>query len=133
MAYNTEQYTDGLHARLDHGKPLLITEFGCCTFEGAAAAGPTGFDIIDWSADPPVLAGACVRSEQEQADYLTDPLDVYESQGVHGAYVYDFASSKPYSPDPARDLEMGSFGLPKAVEGGWEKKEPFRVVARRFV
>ncbi|MEV8421907.1 abortive infection protein [Streptomyces niveus] len=132
MAYNTEQYTDGLRAHLDHGKPLLITEFGCCTFEGAAAAGPTGFDIIDWSADPPVLTGAYVRSEQEQADYLTDLLDLYESHGVHGAYVYDFASSKPYSPDPARDLDMGSFGLLKAVDGGWEQKESFRAVARRF-
>lgn len=132
MAYNTEQYTEGLRAHLDQGKPLLITEFGCCTFEGAAAAGPSGFDIIDWSADPPVLDGPYVRAEQEQADYLTGLLDLYEAHGVHGAYVYEFAASKPYSPDPARDLDMGSFGLLKAVDGGWEQKESFRALARRF-
>ncbi|MFI6079841.1 abortive infection protein [Streptomyces sp. NPDC051217] len=132
MSYNTEHYTDGLRAHLDHGKPLLITEFGCCTFEGAAAAGPSGYDIIDWTADPPVLNGPHVRAEGEQADYLTDLLDLYEAHGVHGAYVYEFASSKPHSPDPARDLDMASFGLLKAVGGGWEPKESFRAVARRF-
>ncbi|MEV0778748.1 abortive infection protein [Streptomyces sp. NPDC050428] len=132
MAYNTEHYTDGLRAHLDHGKPLLITEFGCCAFEGGAAAGPTGYDIVDWSADPPVLNGPYVRAEQEQADYLTELLDLYEAHGVHGAYVYEFATSKPHSPDPARDLDMASFGLLKAVDGDWEQKEAFRAVSRRY-
>ncbi|WP_330172708.1 abortive infection protein [Streptomyces sp. NBC_01498] len=132
MAYNSEHYVDGLRAHLDHGKPLLITEFGCCTFEGAAAAGPTGYDIVDRSADPPVLNGDYVRSEREQADCLTELLDLYETHGVHGAYVYEFAAAKPYSPVPARDLDMASFGLLKSVDGGWEPKESFRAVAERY-
>lgn len=83
-------------------------------------------------ADPPALNGAYVRAEQEQADYLTDLPDIYGAHGVQGAYVYEFATSDPYSPGPAGDLDMDSLGLPKSVDVGREQKESFRAPARRF-
>ncbi len=50
------------------GKPILILEFGCCTFTGAAAAGGMGWDIVDYTVDPPAIKDGYVRNEQEQAD-----------------------------------------------------------------
>ncbi|HWD80949.1 MAG TPA: hypothetical protein VG497_18780, partial [Kribbella sp.] len=35
-------------------KPILILEFGCCTFTGASKLGGMGWDIVDYSGDVPV-------------------------------------------------------------------------------
>jgi hypothetical protein len=50
------------------GRPVAITEFGCCTYRGAADAGGRGFAILDISAPsrdstPPRLGGRYVRDE----------------------------------------------------------------------
>ncbi|MEV0119096.1 abortive infection protein [Streptomyces sp. NPDC050844] len=132
MAYNSDTYVSGLRKHLRHGKPVLITEFGCCTFTGAGDMGPGGYAVIDWSADPPELTGAYTRDEAEQAEYLAQQLDVFAAEGVHGAYVFEFIAPKPYSTDPRHDLDMGSFGVAKVVGGGWEPKLSFRELARRY-
>ncbi|WP_329004000.1 hypothetical protein OHA18_11505 [Kribbella sp. NBC_00709] len=63
------------------GKPILILEFGCCTFTGAAELGGMGWDIVDYSGDVPVIPPQYVRNEQEQADHLADMLDVFTDEG----------------------------------------------------
>ncbi|MEU0692870.1 abortive infection protein [Streptomyces niveus] len=132
-AYNSAQYVSGLRKHLRPGKPVLITEFGCCTFTGAGDMGPAGYGIIDWSARPPALNGTYTRDEREQADHLAQQLDIFAAEGVHGAYVFEFIAPKPYSPDPRHDLDMGSFGLARMnPDGGWEPKLSFREVARRY-
>ncbi|MFE5796721.1 abortive infection protein [Streptomyces sp. NPDC056503] len=131
-AFNADGYAEGLRRYFAAGKPVLVTEFGCCTFTGAAEMGPGGYAVIDWSAVPPRLRGDFTRDEPEQARALAGQLDVFDAAGVAGAYVFEFVAPKPYSEDPRFDLDMGSFGLVKVVDGGWLPKESFRELARRF-
>jgi len=142
-AYNRDTYTQRVRGLHRHGKPVLITEFGCCTYEGAEEAGGSGYDIIDWEQDPPVLNGDYVRSEQVQAETIGELLDVFEAEKVHGAFVYTFVEvGQTYSPDARYDLDMASFGIVKTLPedsgqgyeetGYWEPKQAFRTVGERF-
>ncbi|WP_205718641.1 hypothetical protein [Actinomadura sp. WMMA1423] len=125
------------------GKPVVITEFGCCTYRGADRRGGEGFDIVDWSQDPPVVPPGYVRDERTQARYISELLDVYEAEGVYGAFVYDFIEPDgACSPDPAKDLDMAGFSLVKVLRpetglgyektGHFEPKLAFRTLARRY-
>jgi hypothetical protein len=69
------------------GKPIMILEFGCCTFTGAAEAGGMGWDIVDYTQDPPVVKPGHVRNEQEQADHLVTMLEVFEAEGILGTSI----------------------------------------------
>lgn len=142
-AYNRDTYTERVRDLHRHGKPVLITEFGCCTYEGAEDAGGSGYDIIDWEQDPPVLNGDYVRSEDVQAETIGELLDVYEAEEVHGAFVFTFVEvGQTYSPDPLYDLDMASFGIVKVFPastgqgyeetGYWEPKLAFGTIAERF-
>src|SRR6266516_1106444 len=42
-----DRFTDVLRRFFAHGRPVVITEFGCCTWRGAAAAGGMGCTIFD--------------------------------------------------------------------------------------
>jgi hypothetical protein len=125
-ATNRATYLDQLRSFQRHGKPVVVTEFGCCCYEGAADAGAAGANIIDWTQTPPVLNGDFVRSEQVQADYIGDLLDLYQQEGIHGAFVYTFVEpAKTYSPDPRYDLDMASFGIVKVLpDDACEQGEP---------
>ncbi|GAA3093333.1 hypothetical protein [Streptosporangium carneum] len=135
---NEATYAQSVRALRRHGKPVIITEFGCCTFRGADKAGGEGFDIVDWTADPPVVRAGHVRDERVQARYVDELLDVYEAEDVYGAFVYTFVDrDAPYSPDPRHDLDMAGFTLVKVrpsdvATGRWEPKLVFHTVARRF-
>lgn len=48
-------------------KPILILEFGCCTFTGAAEKGGMGWNVVDYTKDPPVIPPRVERNEAEQA------------------------------------------------------------------
>ncbi len=139
-AYNRETYVDSLRSYHRFGKPVVITEFGCCTYEGAEDAGGSGYAIVDWEQDPPQLNGDYVRSEVTQAETIGD---LYEVEGIHGAFVYTFVEpQQTYSPDPRYDLDMASFGIVKVfpedsgqgygATGYWEPKEAFRVITEHF-
>ncbi len=111
-ASNKATYRHDVRALHRHGKPVVITEFGCCCYVGADDRGGDGFNIVDWSGPEPVLTGNPVRDEQVQADYLDELLDVFEAEGVYGAFVWNFIEpDSPYSPDPRRDLDMAGFAV----------------------
>lgn len=120
-------------------KPILILEFGCCTFTGAPEAGGMGWDIVDYEQDPPVIKDGYVRDEQEQADHLTNMLQVFEAEGMLGASPYDFISpGSPHVPDPRYDVDIASFSLCKVIRENqadeassyrWEPKKSFDAVA----
>lgn len=140
---NEATYVQDVRALHRFGKPVVITEFGCCTYRGADRRGGDGFDIVDWSQDPPVIPPGYVRDEGAQARYISELLDVYEAEGVYGAFVYDFIEPDgPYSPDPARDLDMAGFSLVKVLPpetglgyertGHFEPKLAFHTLARRY-
>ena len=42
-----DHFSDLLRRFFVHGRPVVITEFGCCTYRGAADAGGTGWAIVD--------------------------------------------------------------------------------------
>ncbi|MFH8371122.1 abortive infection protein [Streptomyces sp. NPDC018031] len=142
-ADNKATYTQKLRALHRHGKPLLITEFGCCTFTGAEEHGGTGFQVVDWEREPPVVKDGYVRDEREQAAEIGELLDLYAAERVHGAFVYNFiAPDSPYSPQRRHDLDIASFALARtfptgtrrgyAETGQWEPKQSFHTVAGRF-
>ena len=138
------------------GRPLVIGEFGCCTYQGAADRGGLGFDITDHGGDQPHINGDYVRDEAEQAREITECLDIFDQGGADTAFVQTFVQPlSPWNPDPRFDFDLASYSLvrsfasrlselakefPKVpwdtTEHGttypdmpWEPKESFRAVA----
>lgn len=126
------------------GKPILILEFGCCTFTGAPELGGMGWDIVDYDQDPPVVKDGYVRDEQEQADHLTNMLRVFDGEGFLGAAPYTFISpDMPHRPagPPKYDLDVAAFSLCKVIRKRpydeaspyrWEPKKSFHAVAALY-
>jgi hypothetical protein len=118
-----DRFGDILGRYFTHGRPVAITEFGCCTYRGAADAGGRGFAILDISAPgrdstPPRLNGRYVRDEAEQARELTEMLSIFDAAGVDATFVMTFvAPLNPASDDPLYDLDMASYSLVKSFGG----------------
>ena len=135
-----DRYAEVLQGYLAYGKPVLVTEFGCCAYEGAQRLGGSGWMAVDWTSSPARLKPGHVRNEQVQADVIAGLLDVHAAQGVHGAYVYDFLQAQmSHSPDPRFDLDMAGYGIVKVVANGpnterldWEPKAAFATLAARY-
>jgi hypothetical protein len=139
-AENAGRFRLELRQRLRHGKPLAITEFGCCGYAGAADRGGLGWAILDTSAEPPVLDGDYVRDEHEQVTYLRELTGIFEAEGVDLAFWFTFAGYK-FVPRPGsrRDLDLASYGVVRMVPGGpgsgyqglgWEPKLAFGALAQ---
>jgi hypothetical protein len=121
-------------------KPILICEFGCCTYKGAPQRGGTGYDIVDYDKVPPELIGKPVRSEATQARYIAEMLDVFESQDLLGAFVYTFISpDAPSSKTPKHNMDTAAFSVVKVIlenerdlgsKYRWETKRAFHAIAR---
>jgi hypothetical protein len=141
-AGNREAYAAEARAFLAHGRPVVVTEAGCCTYRGAQDRGAMGWAIVDRDARPPRLREAVVRDEQVQADYLIDVLRILDGTGIDGAFWFTFAGfDYPHSADPQRDLDCASYGVVKMLESGsgqsypglpWEPKRVFRAMAECY-
>jgi hypothetical protein len=152
-AYRTSataaRFRESVRAFVDQGralgKPVVVTEFGCGAHRGAGdMAGRDGSNIV-WGDDGRAARpnGEFVRDEDEQARYLRESLDVFEAEGVDGAFVYTFARyDLPHREDPRFDLDKMSAGVVKVLEGGapdtrwrrypdmpWEPKAAFDALA----
>ena len=140
-----DSYGDLIKRYFVHNKPVIIGEFGCCTYQGAEDAGGMGWAIVDFSTmplQPLQLNGEYVRDEGVQARELTDVLSILDGVGVDGAFVFTFVSpTSPYNEDPRRDLDMASYSLVKSYvdkhgttypDMPWEPKESFKAVADYF-
>jgi hypothetical protein len=139
MSLNKDGYVETLRAYRAYGKPIVITEFGCCCYEGADEKGPAGYDIIDWSGPRPAIDGTHPRSEKVQADYVAKLLRIFKQEDINGYFVYTFSNpDQPYDPDPRYDLDKAGFGIVKVLGAGadgkirWEPKEAFHEVARSY-
>jgi hypothetical protein len=117
-----------------HGKPVLIGEFGCCTYRGAEILGGNGFMIaFGMMADylgprltlpkstqemmriPVKVDGHYVRDEGLQAREIADQLRVLDAAGVEGAFVQTFVSpTSTHVDDPRFDGDMASYSLVKS-------------------
>ncbi len=127
------------------GKPVIIGEFGCCTFRGADLLGANGFMIsfgmmesilvpdqklpkafLDMAHIPPRVDGHYIRDEALQASELVDQLAVLDAAGVEGAFVQTFVvPNSPYRSDPRYDADMANFSLVKSFPEA-ETEEEFR-------
>ncbi|QKW10952.1 abortive phage infection protein [Streptomyces sp. NA04227] len=124
------------------GKPVVVSEFGTCTYRGAPEQGGMGWDVVDYEKVPQQIKGNLVRSERTQARHLAGLLDVFESMDLYAALVYNFVSpDAPHWPEPRYDLDLASYALVKPrwrelTEPGrdwhWEPKQAFGAVARHY-
>ena len=136
-----EMYSEILESYTKHGKPVVIGEFGCCTYEGAEDSGGWGWNILD-ELNSEELNGCYVRNESVQAFELTEQLYILENLGVDGGFVYTFIQPTfKHSKDPAHDLDMASYSLVKTLSNGhgktyndmiWEPKESFYSVSEFY-
>jgi hypothetical protein len=144
-AYRDATNAPGFRAELSKqasaGKPLVVTEFGCCGYAGAADRGGTGWAIIEPDADPPRLDGDYVRDEAEQVRYMQELHAIFGAEDVDLAFWFTFAGyGMVHRPgQPRLDLDMASYGVVKMLEAGppagyqglgWKPKAAFGALAQ---
>lgn len=142
--YRDERNRDSYRTRIRRlqawGKPVAITEFGCCSYQGAERAGGLAHDVVDWETVPPTLRHELVRDEQVQADELHDLLRIYSEEGVQAAFVFTFIEpTNPYAVEARFDLDRASYGLVRVYPpesgcppGYWEPKVAFHTIAALY-
>lgn len=140
-AKNRDTYAERLQRHFAHGKPVIITEVGCCAYRGAEDKGAMAWAIMD-STDRTQLNGHYIRDEELQARELRDMLGILHRNGVEGIFVFTFVSpALPHATDARRDLDLASYALVKSYATGfgvtypdlpWEPKAAFRAVADIF-
>ncbi len=125
-------FQPGLQSYLRHGKPVAATEFGCCTYRGAAARSGLGWTILEDDTDPPRLNGDYLRDEDEQATYLREVFEAFDSASVDTAFWFTFAGyTYPHHTDPRLDLDMASYGVCKVMpDGTLTPKRSFHTLAQ---
>jgi hypothetical protein len=135
-AGNRDRFAGEINGLSRYGKPVAITEFGCCAYRGAADKGGMGWMIIDPSVTPPVLDGEYVRDEGEQVRYLTELLEIFSGAGVDTAFWFTFAGYQTLrNDDPRRDLDLASYGLVAILDDNgtdWQPKEAFHALAAAY-
>ncbi len=142
-ADNAAGYRDALRAYRRFGKPVAVTEFGCCTYRGAAGRGGTGWMIVDERPDPPVIPRTYERDEEEQVRHLHEMLAIYEAEHIDSAFWFTFAGfeSPRHPTDPHRDLDLASYGAVAVLEHergttypdmAWEPKRVFGALAAAY-
>jgi hypothetical protein len=143
-----DRFREGVRALTAQPKPVAITGFGCATWHGAGDVAPRSMEIIetDPATDLPIrLSGDYERDEAEQARYLSELLEIFDSEGVDSAFVYLFALTDfPHRPgsDPRDDLDIASLGIVKIIDSPdspdspdsqtWQPKEAFTAVAKSY-
>lgn len=128
-------------------KPLAITGFGTAAYRGAADRGGRVLEVVEHDPQtkaPVRLNGIYERDETGQAAYLSELLEIFDTEGADSAFVFLFAlPGYPHRPDgdPRDDLDRASLGIVKLLEGRrgktypdmeWEPKAAFTAVAQRY-
>ena len=140
-ATNAPRFPAELSKQARAGKPLAVTEFGCCGYAGAGDRGGTGWAILEPDADPPRLDGDYVRDEAEQVRYMQELHAIFGAEDVDLAFWFTFAGyGLVHRPgQPRLDLDMASYGVVKMLEAGppagyqglgWEPKAAFGALAQ---
>ena len=112
------------------GKPVAATEFGCMTYRGAVDMASRDIHaMVEWGNDGRAkrLKADHARTEDEQASYLREVLEVLESERVDAAFVCTFARyDLPHRDDPRTDLDRVSCGVVKVFDGQSAPPDPGR-------
>ena len=140
-------FRSGVRALVAQSKPVAVTGFGTATWRGAGDMAPRSMEIIQndpHTGAPARLSGAFERDEEGQASYLTELLEIFDSEGVDSAFVFLFAlDNLPHRSDgdPRDDLDLASLGIVKVLEGRngtaypqmpWEPKTAFTAVSEFY-
>jgi hypothetical protein len=114
---NAATFNQQLDELFVHHKPVAVTEFGCCTYRGAAERGGNGWAIVKGRGENQQLDGDYVRDETEQVTYLRESLEIYQRHGIDTAFWFTLASwNRPHRQNPLEDLDIASFGVVKLAE-----------------
>jgi hypothetical protein len=117
-AQNAATFPGHLRDFFAHGKPVAITEYGTCAYQGAGDLGG-----MAWRPPP-----GAVPDEDEQVRYLDELLDIFEGAGVDTALWLSFANY-----DKPGDRDIASYGVVRMLdETNWEPKKVFRAMAARY-
>jgi hypothetical protein len=138
---NRDAYEQIVGSYFKYNKPVIITEVGCCAYQGAEDAGGAGFMILDTN-NPGQLNGTYVRDEGLQASEVGELMTILEAQGIEGIFVFTFVAPVfLHNENPLFDLDMASYGIVKSYNNkkgetypdmSWEPKEAFYVVADKY-
>jgi hypothetical protein len=139
-----DKYIEMLQPAFATGKPVIITEFGVRTYQGAdtSVEGLAG-DIRDFRLNFFIIVSSVaskmlstffgiqkapirfklkkgyIRDEGMQARELIDQLEILGEAGVEGTFISTFISTiDPYNNDPRYDFDMNSYSLVKTLWGG---------------
>jgi hypothetical protein len=141
------EFRQGVRRLVAQPKPVAITGFGTATWRGAGEVAPRSMEIVEFdevTGVPVRLTGDYERDEEGQAAYLSELLEIFDSEGVDSAFVYLFAlHGMPHRPggDPRADLDLASLSIVKVLEDRngttypdmpWEPKAAFAAVAERY-
>jgi hypothetical protein len=140
---NQATYVQQLRDYAAAGKPLAITEFGCQTYEGADRGLGLPWELFDPTSSLPRFAGPPpTRSEQTQADYLTELLELFRREPVFHAAIYELVSPDlPHAAEAMRDLDRASHAITRVIRDDpadpaspyrWEPKQAFHAAARIY-
>jgi hypothetical protein len=150
-----DRYLPTLEPLLASGKPVVISEFGFLTRTDADQIGswaPANIDPVTMSLHllpltrrllRPRVKTIHERDEALQARCLLDQLELLDSAGVDGAFVFTFTAPLwPHDDDPKHDLSTDSFSLVKSCPRGrrgiadsdldWQPNDAFRAVANYY-
>lgn len=138
---NTRQtFVEFLRLAKRFGKPIVATEFGCCTFHGARDKGAWGWTVADRRQNR--ILTPVQRDENEQSEELVEVLKIFESEKLAGAFVFTFvAPAYPHRSNPEHDLDMASYSIVKTLDEDstngydglpWEPKQAFYEIARQY-
>ena len=129
-AHNVSTFRDEVRTLHRFGLPVAVTEFGCCTFRGAADEGGRGWLIVDrttWTLDADY-----VRDEAGQSRYFAELATIFEEEGIDTAFWYTYAGYNfPHHPqEPRRDLDLASYGVIRLDPNGtWHPKSVFHTLS----
>jgi hypothetical protein len=98
--------------------------------------------IIDRPVEPPAVKGNHRPDEGEQVTYLRELLEIFQQEGVHSAFWFNFAGYHlPHRADPRYDLDLASYGVVEVLENwtgreypdmGWEPNEAFHALTAAY-
>ncbi|MEU6451427.1 hypothetical protein [Streptomyces sp. NPDC046979] len=142
-----DRFRDAVRTLAQDPKPLAVTGFGTAAYRGAGDRGGRVLEVVEHDPEtkaPARLNGIYERDEAGQAAYLSELLEIFETEGVDSAFVFLFAlPGYPHRPDgdPRDDLDRAGLGIVKLLEGRtgqtypdmqWEPKAAFTAVAQRY-
>ncbi|EDY42854.2 conserved hypothetical protein [Streptomyces sp. SPB074] len=142
-----DRFREAVRVLAQGPKPLAITGFGTAAYRGAGDRGGRVLEVVEHdphTREPIWLNGVYERDEAGQAAYLSELLEIFDSECVDSAFVFLFAlAGYPHRPDgdPRDDLDRAGLGIVKLLEGHrgrtypgmeWEPKAAFDAVARRY-